>query len=701
MLSTSGDLVFLLQTYFSADISLVRSLYILTALVSLWPLWRLHRRQTHDPRQPALTGWSKSLRQTLQSAAQQHIPYNNDTEYGLDEDSSRAISEGLHADAELVYELLGISPESISASNALPLPPIILCTTHVECVLCDPPQPRRSLRRRIAGQKVKVLTSDLRWREATLFVAHCVDCLADYYPDFITYSDHQGQRRQKLDCSARYLRISKHGIWAERRLAWAQEHALIRFHSGWANFANWVNDLLPMKPLLTNRQSQRLFLEHFTRRLLVAHGQHEDFSVPAHSDATTLAAALRDQIGADGGVLQSALTHGCTGCTHVKRYYSDLEEQGAILDGVNPDQVADIDAEDEELVPNPQEGDIELPRNLAVPAPIHQGAPVGEPRGYVQLAVMDGKTITHKVCALDDCRNPLVDYRRGRFCEDHIDLQNVCGIVPCGRQVAPGEVTCDLEAHRTWYRKWQARFTRMSFAGVQRVIRRQQAAPSNPGGHRPNLQVQLPPLADTPGHEVVHTFRAKTTYCLETIQWACGMPIGWGKCYKSESTPQVLDFINRIWPEEAQHVRPSFIVFDDACDLLRHIVTQDPGDAWVATTKFVVDAWHYIGHKATDVLCRLWCNPAPRDGSQPDLVVVDTDDLGNVHLVRAFNTETAEQFNAWLSGFEGLMRSMTNVNYDFFVHVLFLVYSEEVEERIRRNNQELDEEFWDAVEELL
>ncbi|TBU36590.1 hypothetical protein BD309DRAFT_984840, partial [Dichomitus squalens] len=490
MLSTSGDLVFLLQTYFSAGISLVRSLYILTALVSLWPLWRLHRCQTHDPRQPALTGWSKSLRQTLQSAAQQHIPYNNDTEYGLDEDSSRAISEGLHADAELVYELLGISPESISASNALPLPPIILCTTHVDLdVLC-------------AGALL-----DRKSRSSPQISDGARPPY--YYPDFITYSDHQGQRRQKLDCSARYLCISKHGIWAERRLAWAQEHALVRFHSGWANFANWVNDLLPMKPLLTNRQSQRLFLEHFTRRLLVAHGQHEDFSVPAHSDATTLAAALRDQIGADGGVLQSALTHGCTGCTHVKRYYSDLEEQGAILDGVDPDQVADIDAEDEELVPNPQEGDIELPGNLAVPAPVHQGAPVD---------------YEFQKCALDDCHNPLVDYRRGRFCEDHIDLQNHTALgIGNGKLDSP------------------------------RVIRRQQAAPSNPGGHRPNLQVQLPPLADTPGHEVVHTFRAKTTYCLETIQWACGMPIGWGKCYKSESTPQVLDFINRIWPEEAQH----------------------------------------------------------------------------------------------------------------------------------------------------
>ena len=57
------------------------------------------------------------------------------------------------------------------------------------------------------------------------------------------------------------------------------------------------------------------------------------------------------------------------------------------------------------------------------------------------------------------------------------------------------------------------------------------------------------------------------------------MPIGWGKCYKSESTPQVLDILNRIWPEDQYHLRPGFIAFDDACDLLSHIVTQNPEDS--------------------------------------------------------------------------------------------------------------------------
>ena len=303
---------------------------------------------------------------------------------------------------------------------------------------------------------------------------------------------------------------------------------------------------------------------------------------------------------------------------------------------------------------------------------------------------------------MNDCRKPLVDYRSGRFCEQHLGLRDICGIIPCGEPVhTAGALTCAIQEHTSWYARWRARFTRMSFPGVQRVIRRQQTQSAEAGGHRPILQVQLPTLNGVAGEQVVHTFRARTTYCLETIQWACGMPVAWGKCYKSESAVQILDLLNRVWPENQRHLRPSFIVYDDACDLLRHIVTQNPGDSWIQTTKFIVDAWHYIGHKATDVLCRLWCNPAPCDGSQPDLVLMEEDAHGERHSVRAFNTETAEQFNAWLNGFEALMRSMTDVNYDIFVHVLFLLYGEQVTAKVEQKGQNLDDDFWDAVEELM
>ncbi|KAJ7029184.1 hypothetical protein C8F04DRAFT_963264 [Mycena alexandri] len=93
--------------------------------------------------------------------------------------------------------------------------------------------------------------------------------------------------------------------------------------------------------------------------------------------------------------------------------------------------------------------------------------------------------------------------------------------------------------------------------------------------------------------------------------------------------------------------------------------------------------WHYIGHRATDILCRLWCNPAPLNGSQPDLILVKEDADGTTHQTRAFNTETAEQLNSWLNGFESQLRQMSDVNYDLFIHVLMMLYGERVEARVR------------------
>ena len=215
----------------------------------------------------------------------------------------------------------------------------------------------------------------------------------------------------------------------------------------------------------------------------------------------------------------------------------------------------------------------------------------------------------------------------------------------------------------------------------------------NPAQHI-EFRVHLPPLANTAGNDVIHTFRAGHLYCVQTIQWACGIPVGWGKCYKSESSPQVLSILNHIWQEHPES-KPSFIVYDAACDLLRHIITQNADDPWLKTTKFIVDAWHYIGHQARDALCRLWCNPSPLNGSQPDLVRMVEDANGVKHSARAFNTETAEQLNAWLDGFKAQLSQMSDISFDFYMHVLLLLYKERIEKRILEKERKLPDEFWD------
>ncbi|KAJ7722911.1 hypothetical protein B0H14DRAFT_3623551, partial [Mycena olivaceomarginata] len=373
---------------------------------------------------------------------------------------------------------------------------------------------------------------------------------------------------------------------------------------------------------------------------LLFHNKHATFTCEGQPSTRSLTEVVRATIGENGGVLATAMSHGCVECTHIKRYRSDLINEGVVL-GADLDDVAGIAASaNDNNAP-------ELAADDAVDqlgSPHQQAAPqAGTPRGYIRLAVMDGKTIQHCL-------------------------------------------------HIAWQQQYNNRFSRLSFPGIQRVIRHQQTAADN-GGVIPALRIELGPLGDTPGDQVVHTFRAKSTYCLQTAQWACGFPIGWGKCYRSESPPQVLAILDRIWLDHPES-NPSFVAYDDACSLLRHIVTQDPHSAWLRTTKFVVDAWHYIGHRATDILCRLWCNPAPMNGSQPDLILVEEDANGTKHQTRAFNTKTAEQLNSWLNGFESQLRQMSDVNYDFFIHVLMMIYAKRVKKQVDTKDLGLSDEFW-------
>lgn len=114
-----------------------------------------------------------------------------------------------------------------------------------------------------------------------------------------------------------------------------QEKATARFHSGWSNFAEWMNDTTHDRHFLTYRQSKRLFIKYMGRRLLVAHHKSETFTCPPNTTTDLLCEYIRDAIGKDGGTIASSMSHGCLDCTHTKRYREDLVDEGLIFDN-NP-----------------------------------------------------------------------------------------------------------------------------------------------------------------------------------------------------------------------------------------------------------------------------------------------------------------------------------------------------------------------------
>ena len=72
------------------------------------------------------------------------------------------------------------------------------------------------------------------------------------------------------------------------------------------------------------------------------------------------------------------------------------------------------------------------------------------------------------------------------------------------------------------------------------------------------------------------------------------------------------------------------------------------------------------------------------------MVLVETNENGTVHQTLAFNTETVEHLNLWLNGFEAQLCQMSDINYDFSVHVLMMLFAEHMEKKAIK----LSDEFW-------
>ena len=57
------------------------------------------------------------------------------------------------------------------------------------------------------------------------------------------------------------------------------------------------------------------------------------------------------------------------------------------------------------------------------------------------------------------------------------------------------------------------------------------------------------------------------------------------------------------------------------------------------------------------------------------------DKNGVVHDVREFNTQTCEQLNAWLGGFESILKRMTSKNFNWFLHVMLFYHVQHILEK--------------------
>jgi hypothetical protein len=189
-----------------------------------------------------------------------------------------------------------------------------------------------------------------------------------------------------------------------------------------------------------------------------------------------------------------------------------------------------------------------------------------------------------------------------------------------------------------------------------------------------NRQVQPHDVAVAPQNRKDNYFVAPRFYCVETICAPCGAVIAWTLFDKAESPTNILHFLEAVYP--TPDLRPNYVCIDKACAVLQTSISNGAWNTWNQTTWFIVNSYHYINHHTTDYLHCKWCNPAPLNGSAPNLVIVENDVDGNPHYKHAFNSQACEQLNAWLGGFQPILNRMTIHNFRWFLHGMLFIHTQ-------------------------
>ncbi|KAF9456835.1 hypothetical protein BDZ94DRAFT_1292675 [Collybia nuda] len=295
------------------------------------------------------------------------------------------------------------------------------------------------------------------------------------------------------------------------------------------------------------------------------------------------------------------------------------------------------------------------------------------------MAVVDGMVTGPQKCAIDGCTTDVVNLRGGVFCATHLaQYGHMYHIQNCQNLNVDGTHAC--REHQHLWARHIANHSRQTYAGARRAINR-------PAENLPWQTATVPFRQAHDEHalegERSNYFTASHYYCVETICAPYGVVTAWTKFDKSESPTKILEFLEKVYPTEES--KPAYICIDKACLVLRTAVANGSWDrVWKSTTCFIK-----------------WCNPAPKDGSAPNLVVVAYDNCGNPYYKRAFNTQACEQLNTWLGGFDSIIRRMKPSNFDWFLHAMMFYHTRYVIEKqasrdlppqVQQEEQEEDED---------
>ncbi|EJD54206.1 hypothetical protein AURDEDRAFT_51957, partial [Auricularia subglabra TFB-10046 SS5] len=284
----------------------------------------------------------------------------------------------------------------------------------------------------------------------------------------------------------------------------------------------------------------------------------------------------------------------------------------------------------------------------------------------ITACVTDGNTMGHTCCSYrsDDnepCRQTL-QTTQDRFCPLHASEEKLCAVRTCREPSQQGFMTCALSEHRrleTEHREKDQSFLQLK----ARLFYTQLAeATRNSTAHK------------TTPKKTKTVFHRTWTHNEQLAVRPCGVIVSRCTFYQAEAVSG--DFLMATFPPELPGSRPTFLFYDDNCQLWRFL--QNCGQRireYFAKIGLPVDVFHFRSkHKITDNICQTHCNPA----SFPAL---------RTGGKWTFNSSAAEQANVWFGKYSSIVREMHEHRYNFFLDEMISLHNQVVIERLEKNGK--------------
>ncbi|KAF8960400.1 hypothetical protein BDZ97DRAFT_1665830 [Flammula alnicola] len=684
----------IINTNFGSDVSLATVMTILFTLIENPDLLNLHFRQQHPQysgeNKIQHTGWMLSLVRALiaklgkkrtSTLFEDDELYHEQDKFNILADKLDEMANSLKLspyDAEGNYKgkLLPVSMEMIQPAHVI-CPPSFVCGTES----CRP----RSLVQHTKLRDIPTVTlikGHTIFKNVPLLTGHCKECNTLYLADHERFEEPLSIPPQ-FKCvylnSAKYIKIGQ-ALWVDRLFSTSAVNAMYNFHASASAYAEYWNNTFGTESTSIGRPH---IWQAFVQETLRTIAEESEIDIELDDalnikEVTSQAFAILGE----NGIIRAADQHTCSECTQKYKTSSDatFNDPAAVVgvdqnDDAIPGLAADIPENNQEIpLPDSDDGmDID--------------------NRWVTMNVLDGVVMGPQHCAFDNCLNDLSNARGGSLCDlHHVQLATRCLMRTCTNQRLEGTNAC--QTHQPEWQKFKKYNSRQVQSGVRRMLQRpSEILDWQPRRRGPNPQRHDDPSADPPLPK--NYFSPGRYYCVETICAPCGVVIAWTKFARAESTTNILNFLGSVYPTEES--RPDYICIDKGCQVFATAVTNGSWEVWKKTTRFIVDSYHYINHRVTDYLCRKYCNPSPGDGSAPNLVIIAFDKNGQPYAQRAFNTQACEQLNAWLAGFQSILKRMTPGNFNWFLHAMlfyhtkYVLRKQKLKQQRQTNNEEADE----------